>query len=56
MALSSDFEYLAEASPDVFLRCIEEDLRSTDPQILPLLRPVEAGFMDGPTGQTYSGR
>lgn len=48
VALSSDFPHLAEASPNVFLQCIEEDLSSPDPQVLSLLRSVEAGFMDSP--------
>lgn len=48
VALSSDLQALAEASPAVFLECVEADLRSPQPQILPMLRPIEAGSFDSP--------
>ena len=48
LALSPAFQHLAEAAPDTFLDCIEADLNSKEPQLLPLLRSVEAGLMDSP--------
>lgn len=48
VALSSDLQALAEASPSVFLDCVETDLRLPQPQILPMLRPIEAGSFDSP--------
>lgn len=45
LSLSPDFQHLAEASPNIFLDCIEADLNSPEPQLLELLRPVEPGSM-----------
>lgn len=45
LSLSPDFQHLAEAAPNIFLDCLEADLSSDEPQILALLRPVEAGSM-----------
>lgn len=45
LSLSPDFQHLAEAAPNVFLDCVEADLNSSEPQLLELLRPVEAGSM-----------
>ncbi len=38
-----DLPRYAEAAPDEFLRMIEEDLRSSDPVALGLLKPVDSG-------------
>lgn len=48
LALSPSFQSLAEAAPDAFLECLDADLGTQEPQILPLLRSVEAGSMDSP--------
>ena len=45
LSLSPDFQHLAEASPNIFLDCIEADLNSPEPQLLDLLRPVEPSSM-----------
>lgn len=47
LSLSPDFQHLAEASPSVFLDCIEADLNSQEPQLFQLLRSVEPGSMGG---------
>lgn len=48
LSQQSDLPLLAEASPRAFLEAIELDLRSDDPQILAMLRPVTAGGFDSP--------
>ena len=48
VALSSDMQSLAEASPSSFLSAIEADLVRTDSQTLLMLRPVSPGGFDSP--------
>jgi plasmid maintenance system antidote protein VapI len=48
VALSSDIQSLAEASPSSFLAAIEADLAKTDSQTLLMLRPVSPGGFDSP--------
>jgi addiction module HigA family antidote len=43
----SDLPRYAEAAPDLFLDIVEQDLRSSDPQILSLLRPAASGIFGG---------
>ncbi|OMF96834.1 helix-turn-helix domain-containing protein [Paenibacillus sp. FSL R7-0337] len=43
-AQSSDLPTYAEAAPDIFLKILENDLRSEDPQSLRLMKPVNSGF------------
>ncbi len=40
-----DLPVYAEASPDAFLKILEEDLRGDTPQVFGLLRPVDHGFL-----------
>ncbi|MBT2755879.1 helix-turn-helix domain-containing protein [Mesobacillus foraminis] len=42
-AQSSDLPLYAEASPEVFLQILEDDLNSENPQSLGLMRPVSTG-------------
>lgn len=48
--LSHDKElrHYAEAAPEVFLQLLEEDLRQSEPAVLGLLKPVEAGSLGSP--------
>ncbi|POR29287.1 helix-turn-helix transcriptional regulator [Paenibacillus polymyxa] len=39
-----DLPMYAEAAPEVFLKILEEDLDSDNPQSLTLMRPVDSGF------------
>lgn len=48
LAQRNDLPLLAEAAPEAFLDVIEADLASDEPQILPMLRPVNPGGMDSP--------
>lgn len=48
LSRQSDLPLLAEASPRAFLEAVELDLRSNDPQLLAMLRPVAAGAFDSP--------
>jgi len=48
VALSSDMQSLAEASPSSFLAAIEADLTKTDSQTRLMLRPVSPGGFDSP--------
>lgn len=48
VALCSDMQSLAEASPSGFLTAIEGDLATPDPQTLLMLRPVSPGGFDSP--------
>jgi addiction module HigA family antidote len=48
VALSSDMQSLAEASPSSFLDAIEADLTKADSQTLLMLRPVSPGGFDSP--------
>lgn len=48
VALSSDMQSLAEASPSSFLTAIEADLAKADSQTLLMLRPVSPGGFDSP--------
>ncbi|WP_461611931.1 HigA family addiction module antitoxin [Cytobacillus kochii] len=43
-AQSDNLPLYAEATPDVFLHILEEDLNSSQPQSLGLMRSVQAGF------------
>lgn len=43
-----DLPLLTEASPRAFVEAVEADLRSNDPQLLAMLRPVGAGGFDSP--------
>ena len=43
-----DLQLLAEAAPDAFLSAVESDLKSADPQIMAMLRPVSSSPYDGP--------
>ncbi len=43
LSLNHDLPRFAEAAPDEFLKVIEEDLRSNDPVVLGLLKPVDSG-------------
>ncbi|MGA8596462.1 MAG: hypothetical protein WB676_17270, partial [Bryobacteraceae bacterium] len=42
-----DLTLYAEAAPDEFLRIIEEDLRSQEPQICVLMKPAESSLFTG---------
>ena len=46
-ANDSDLTAYAEAAPKAFLSIIEADLRKDEPEVLGLLRPVEAGVFGG---------
>lgn len=48
LSRQSDLPLLAEAAPEAFLAAVEQDLSSSTPQILAMLRPVEAGSFDSP--------
>lgn len=48
LSQQSDLPLLAEASPRAFLEAVEIDLRSSDPQLLAMLRPVESAMFDSP--------
>src|SRR3546814_9645821 len=48
LSQQSDLPLLAEASPRAFLEAVELDLRSDDPQLLAMLRPVKSGGFDSP--------
>ncbi len=48
LSRQADLRLLAEASPGAFLSAVEADLRSGDPQLLALLRPVGSAPFDGP--------
>ena len=48
VALSSDMQSLAEASPNSFLTAMEADLAKADSQTLLMLRPVSPGGFDSP--------
>ncbi len=48
VALSSDLQSLAEASPSSFLAAIEADLDKPDSQTLLMLRPASPGGFDSP--------
>ena len=48
VALSSDMQSLAGASPNSFLAAIEADLTKADSQTLLMLRPVSPGGFDSP--------
>lgn len=48
VALSSDMQSLAEASPSSFLTAIEADLANAHSQTLLMLRPVSPGGFDSP--------
>ena len=50
--LSHDLPLFAEAAPGVFLSLIEEDLRSKDPIIFGLLKPVASGSLWGSPSRT----
>lgn len=43
-AQSGDLPLYAEAAPEMFLHILEEDLLSSNPKVLGLMRPVNAGF------------
>lgn len=47
-----DLPTYAEAAPDTFLRIVERDLKSNDPQVLNLLRPAGAGALWGHPSRT----
>ena len=44
LSQKNDLPQFAEAAPDTFLRIIEEDLDSDDPQIAALLQPADTGI------------
>ena len=44
LSQSSDLPLYAEAAPEEFLKVIEEDLRSAEPQIYALMRPADSGI------------
>ncbi|HEV8408149.1 MAG TPA: helix-turn-helix domain-containing protein, partial [Sphingomicrobium sp.] len=48
LAQRDDLPMLAEASPRTFLDAVEADLRSDNPQILAMLRPVRSATFDNP--------
>ncbi|NJS14154.1 MAG: hypothetical protein HC788_05465 [Sphingopyxis sp.] len=48
LSRQGDLQLLAEAAPDAFLSAVEADLKSANPQILAMLRPVGAALFDGP--------
>ena len=48
LSQQSDLPLLAEASPRAFLEAVELDLRSDDPQLLAMMRPVKSGGFDSP--------
>jgi plasmid maintenance system antidote protein VapI len=48
LSRQGDLQLLAEAAPDAFLSAVEADLKSANPQILAMLRPVGSAPFDGP--------
>lgn len=48
LSQQSDLPLLAEAAPRAFLEAVEADLRSDEPQLLAMLRPVASGLFDSP--------
>lgn len=48
LSRQGDLQLLAEAAPDSFLSAVEADLKSTEPQLLAMLRPVGSAPFDGP--------
>ena len=48
LSRQGDLQLLAEAAPDAFLSAVGADLKSANPQILAMLRPVGAAPFDGP--------
>ncbi|RDV03029.1 hypothetical protein DXH95_14080 [Sphingorhabdus pulchriflava] len=48
LSRQGDLQLLAEAAPDAFLNAVEADLKSANPQILAMLRPVGSALFDGP--------
>ncbi len=44
-----DLPTYAEAAPDAFLSILEQDLRSSEPAVLDLLRPAKAGLLGTPS-------
>lgn len=48
LSRQGDLQLLAEAAPDAFLNAVEADLKSANPQILAMLRPVGTAPFDGP--------
>lgn len=48
LSRQGDLQLLAEAAPDAFLSAVEADLKSADPQLLAMLRPVGSAPFDGP--------
>lgn len=44
LSQSGDFPFYAEAAPNEFLRIIEEDLQSPEPQIYALMKPTDTGL------------
>jgi plasmid maintenance system antidote protein VapI len=48
LSRQGDLQLLAEAAPDAFLSAVEADLKSANPQILAMLRPVGSALFDGP--------
>ena len=47
-----DLPLYAEAAPNEFLRIIEEDLRSPEPQIYTLMKPADTGLLGGSCPRT----
>lgn len=48
LSRQADLPLLAEASPRAFLEAVELDLRSDEPQLLSMLRPVTSEMFDSP--------
>lgn len=48
LSQQADLPLLAEASPRAFLEAVELDLRSDEPKLLAMLRPVVSGMFDSP--------
>lgn len=48
LSQQGDLPLLAEAAPRAFLEAVEADLRSNEPQLLAMLRPVASGPFDSP--------
>ncbi|MEZ5683803.1 MAG: helix-turn-helix domain-containing protein [Novosphingobium sp.] len=48
LSRQGDLQLLAEAAPGAFLSAVDADLRSADPQLLAMLRPVGSAPFDGP--------
>ena len=47
LSQSDDLPLYAEAAPDEFLRIIEEDLQSPEPQVQGLMKPADTGMFGG---------